>query len=66
MNTNFIEQISTHLLLVRRGFRLVSWRAVSTHFTGLAACLLFCLRSSKGVVFDEFGVVNGVVERGRI
>ena len=58
----FSNNISTHLLLVKSGFRLVSLYAVSAHFTGFAAHQPFCLCSSEGVVFEEFGVVNGVVD----
>ncbi len=53
-------EISTQVLTVRSGFRLVSWHVVSAYFVGFAAHLLFCQGSSESVIFDEFGVVNGV------
>ena len=51
---------------MKSGSRLVSSCAVNAHFTGFAAHSIIYLSSSKSVVFDEFGVVNGVVDYGRM
>ena len=43
--------------------QVISRCAVYAHFMGFAAYFIIYLRSSEGVAFDEFGVVDGMYQK---
>ena len=62
-----LHNFSTHLLRLAGGFHLVPSCPVSAYFTGFLALLTIRLVSSKIVIFQKNGVLNGVLDgRGNV